>query len=106
MTERELANIMERHEIRQISPMGEKFDPNLHQAIFEAPNTEVPPKTVIEVTQIGYIIGDRVLRPAMVGVSTGGPAPVPAPAADTAKTMEKNTDEENSPPGSNIDKSA
>jgi molecular chaperone GrpE len=53
--------------------MGEKFDPNFHQAIFEVPNPDVPAGTVVQVMQSGYSIGDRVLRPAMVGVARGGP---------------------------------
>lgn len=71
MTERELHNIFERHGIQKIDPKGEKFDHNLHQAMFEAP-TDDPDGTVIQVMQVGYRIKDRLLRPAMVGVSKGG----------------------------------
>ncbi len=53
--------------------MGEKFDPNLHEAMFEAQNPELPSGTVMNVAQCGYKIGERVLRPAMVGVARGGP---------------------------------
>ena len=82
MTERELLNVFERHGIKRIEPEGEKFDPNFHQAMFEAENPDVPSGTVIQVAQPGYVIGDRVLRPAMVGVSKGGPKAAPeAPAA-------------------------
>lgn len=77
MTERELASIFERHGVRTVDPMGERFDPNLHQAIFEVPNPEIPSGTVVQVVQQGAVIGDRILRPAMVGVSKGGPKPVP-----------------------------
>lgn len=73
MTERELNNGLEKNGVKRISPKGEKFDPNFHQAMFEVPNTEVPNNTVMEVVQDGYVIGERVLRPAMVGVSKGGP---------------------------------
>lgn len=73
MTEKELLNVMEKHGVKQISPQGEKFDPNKHQALFEVPNPELPNNTVVEVVQTGYVIGERVLRPAMVGVSKGGP---------------------------------
>lgn len=73
MTERELVNGLEKHGVKRIDPKGEKFDPNFHQAMFEVPNTEVPNNTVMEVVQVGYVIGERVLRPAMVGVSKGGP---------------------------------
>jgi len=73
ITERAMLNTLERHGVTQISPEGQKFDPNFHQAIFEVPNTDVPNNTVVQVMQTGYAIGDRVLRPAMVGVSRGGP---------------------------------
>jgi len=75
--------ILNRHGIKKLDPKGEKFDPNLHQAMFEAPNPNVPTGTVTEVMQSGWTIGERVLRPAMVGVSKGGPKPAPkAEAAD------------------------
>lgn len=73
ITERAMLNTLERHGVTQISPEGQKFDPNFHQAIFEVPNPDVPNNTVVQVMQTGYAIGDRVLRPAMVGVSRGGP---------------------------------
>lgn len=69
MTERELLNAFERHGIRRIDPMGEKFDPHLHQAMFEVPRTDLPSGTVVEVVQPGWAIGERLLRAAMVGVS-------------------------------------
>ena len=74
LTERELLNAMERHGIRKVDPKGEKFDHNLHQAMFEADTPGVEPGTVIEVAQPGYVIGDRLLRPAMVGVAKKPPA--------------------------------
>ncbi len=73
MTERELLNGLEKNGVKKLDPKGEKFDANFHQAMFEIPNTEVPDKTVVEVVQVGFVIGERVLRPAMVGVSKGGP---------------------------------
>lgn len=73
MTERAMLTTLERHGVRKIAPEGERFDPNFHQAMFEIPNPEVPANTVLQVVQSGYVIGDRVLRPAMVGVSRGGP---------------------------------
>ncbi|WP_290371372.1 nucleotide exchange factor GrpE [Rhizobium sp. CECT 9324] len=73
MTERGMLATMERHGIRKIEPVGQKFDPNFHQAMFEVPNPDVPNSTVVQVVQAGYAIGDRVLRPAMVGVAKGGP---------------------------------
>ncbi len=73
MTERAMLTALERHGVRKLEPVGEKFDPNFHQAMFEVPNADVPNGTVLQVVQDGYKIGDRVLRPAMVGVSKGGP---------------------------------
>jgi molecular chaperone GrpE len=73
MTERAMLGALERHGVKKIEPTGQKFDPNFHQAMFEVPNPEIPANTVIQVVQDGYTIGDRVLRPAMVGVSKGGP---------------------------------
>lgn len=73
LTERELLNGLEKNGVKKLDPKGEKFDPNFHQAMFEVPNTEVPNNTVMEVVQVGFVIGERVLRPAMVGVSKGGP---------------------------------
>ncbi len=69
MTGREIASVLERHAIIKILPDGEKFDYNLHQAMFEVPTNEVEPGTVIQVVQSGYQLHDRLLRPAMVGVS-------------------------------------
>jgi molecular chaperone GrpE len=73
LTERDLLKNLERHGVKRLDPQGQKFDPNLHQAMFEIPNAEVPNGTVLQVVQSGYVIGDRVLRPALVGVSKGGP---------------------------------
>jgi len=84
LTERELVKALQKNGVRQFSPKGEKFDPNLHQAMFEVPNTSVPAGSVVEVVQPGYMIGERVLRPAMVGVSKGGPKAAPAPVKDNA----------------------
>lgn len=73
MTERSMLSALERHGVKKITPTGQKFDPNFHQAMFEVPNPDVPNNTVVEVVQDGFVIGDRVLRPAMVGVAKGGP---------------------------------
>ncbi|MFN7008921.1 MAG: nucleotide exchange factor GrpE [Allorhizobium sp.] len=73
MTERGMLSTLERHGVRKIEAEGQKFDPNFHQAMFEVPNPDVPNNTVVQVVQAGYAIGDRVLRPAMVGVAKGGP---------------------------------
>ena len=77
LTERELQKALEKNGVRQFSPRGEKFDPNVHQAMFEVPNASVPAGSVVEVVQPGYMLGERVLRPAMVGVSKGGPKTAP-----------------------------
>jgi molecular chaperone GrpE len=69
VTRRELLNVFERHGIKRIDPTGEKFDPHFHQAMFEVPTDEQPPGTVVQVMQAGFKIGDRVLRPALVGVA-------------------------------------
>lgn len=82
LTERTMLQGLEKGGVKKISPKGERFDPNFHQAMFEIPNTEIANNTVLEVVQDGYVIGERMLRPAMVGVSKGGPkqaAPADAP---------------------------
>ena len=90
MTERELTKTLEKHGVRKVDPVGEKFDPNFHQAMFEVPNTEVPSGTVVQVVQAGYKIGERVLRPAMVGVAKGGPkAEAPAEPGPVNPQAEK-----------------
>jgi len=69
VTERELINVFERHGIKRIEALGQKFDPNMHQAMFEVPTADEPPGTIIQVMQDGYAIGNRCLRPALVGVA-------------------------------------
>ncbi len=81
LTERELLKALEKNGVRQYSPQGEKFDPNLHQAMFEVPDASIPAGSVVQVVQPGYKIGERVLRPALVGVSKGGPKTAPDAAA-------------------------
>lgn len=75
MTERELLNTLQKHGIVKDDPEGERFDPNKHEALFEVPNESVPNMTIVQVVEPGYLIGERVLRPAKVGVSKGGPKP-------------------------------
>ena len=88
LTERELLKVLEKHGVTKLEPKGQKFDPNMHQAMFEMPDPSVPAGMVTQVVQPGYKIGERVLRPAMVGVSTGGPKQAPMagdpPANDNA----------------------
>lgn len=75
LTERDLLKTLERHHIRKIHPQGERFDPNLHQAMFEAEDPALPAGTVTQVVQSGFVIGERLLRPALVGVSKGSAKP-------------------------------
>jgi molecular chaperone GrpE len=92
LTERELLKALEKNKVRQFSPQREKFDPHLHQAIFEVPDASVPAGSVVQVVQPGYMLGERVLRPAMVGVSKGGPKTAPAQAGrndDAAASAEE-----------------
>jgi molecular chaperone GrpE len=92
MIERDLLNQLEKNGVKKLDPEGQKFDPNFHQAMFEVPNTEVPNNTVVQVVQAGYVIGERVLRPAMVGVSKGGPketAQAAPQAGDAGQTVDK-----------------
>jgi len=74
-TERQLETAFEKQAIKKVWPLGEKFDSNLHQAMFEVPGTDKPAGTVVQVLQAGYTLHERLLRPAMVGVAKGQPAP-------------------------------
>lgn len=74
-TERELQRIFEANGIRKVDPMDQKFDPNLHEVIFETDVTGKAPGTVIQVVEQGYTIHDRLLRPARVGIAKGGADP-------------------------------
>jgi molecular chaperone GrpE len=82
LTERELINVLEKHGVKRIDPLGQKFDPNRHQAMFEVEDLSVPSGSVVQVMQAGYLIGERVLRPALVAVSKGGAKAPPASAND------------------------
>jgi molecular chaperone GrpE len=72
-TERELLAAFERHGLKRVDPKGERFDHNFHQAVFEMEKTGQPGGTIIEVLQPGYVLYDRLVRPAMVGVAKGEP---------------------------------
>lgn len=78
LVQRELSAAFEKHGIRRIDPLGERFDPHLHQAMFEVPGSQYPAGTVAQVVQPGYAMGERLLRPALVGVAKG-------PAAQAAE---------------------
>jgi molecular chaperone GrpE len=69
LTERELLKVFQRYNIRKVETVGAKFDPNVHQALFEVPTKDHPPGTVVQEMQSGFAIGERCLRPAMVGVA-------------------------------------
>ena len=80
LTERSLLSALEKHGVKKFDPQGQKFDPNFQQAMFEVPDASVPAGTVVQVMQAGYTIGERVLRPALVGVAKGGAKAAPAAA--------------------------
>src|SRR3984957_6072923 len=81
LTERELLKALEKNGVRQFTPHGEKFDPNVHQAMYEVPDPSVPAGSIVQVMQPGYMIGERVLRPALVAVAKGGPKSAPNSAS-------------------------
>lgn len=86
MTEREMQRLLQKNGVVPILAEGEKFDPHRHQAMFEVPDPSVPEGTVVQVVQAGYAIGERVLRPAMVGVAKGGNKPAPKAEPDQASS--------------------
>ena len=75
LTERDFLSRLNRFGVKKLEPMGKRFDPNMHEALFEMPDESVPTGTVMQIVEQGFSIGDRVLRPAKVGVSRGGPKP-------------------------------
>lgn len=78
LTERDFLSRLGKYGVKKFDSLGVKFDPHLHEALFEVPDETVPNGTVVQIVEDGYAIGDRVLRPAKVGVSRGGPMPMPA----------------------------
>lgn len=91
MTERELQNAFSKAGIKRVEAQGQPFDHNLHQAMFEIEDPSQPAGLVAQVMQDGYVIHDRLLRPAMVGVTKGGPKleAAPAPAAEEAPVADE-----------------
>ncbi|HWG05126.1 MAG TPA: nucleotide exchange factor GrpE [Beijerinckiaceae bacterium] len=73
LTERDFLSRLARYGVKKLEPAGQKFDPNMHEALFEVPDESVPAGTVVQVVEAGYAIGERVLRPAKVGIAKGGP---------------------------------
>jgi molecular chaperone GrpE len=88
LTERELLKVLQKNGVKKFSPEGERFDPNLHQAMYEIPDSTLPPGSVAQVIQAGYMIGERVLRPAMVAVTKAQPKSPPPSANDNADSDE------------------
>jgi molecular chaperone GrpE len=82
LTERELMKVLEKYGVTKFSPQGEKFDPNVHQAMYEVQDSDVPAGHVAQVIQAGYMLGDRVLRPALVAVVKAAPKAPPSSAND------------------------
>ena len=109
MNESQLQKVLERHGVTQLDPAGEKFDPNQHQAVQQIEDSELPNNTVVEVFQVGYVIAERVLRPAVVSVAKGGAKtasthkepPMSLPDTDTEADGEDGDEL-----GSNVDKNA
>jgi molecular chaperone GrpE len=95
LTERELTKVLEKHGVRRFEPQPrEKFDPNLHQAMYEVQDPALPAGTIAQVVQAGYMIGDRMLRPALVAVAKGGPKAAAEPIAnDNADTEPPDIDQ-------------
>ncbi|MDQ8698930.1 nucleotide exchange factor GrpE [Hyphomicrobium sp. LHD-15] len=111
MTEREFLNVLDRNGVKRINPKGEVFNPHQHQAMMEMQNAEVPSGTILEVFQPGYVIEDRVLRPAMVVVAKGGAKPGSKPAktedaAEAATEAPKETSGSSDAPRSGEDDAA
>lgn len=100
MTEREFLNVLERHGVKRIVSLGEVFSPHFHQPMMQIPNPEVPSGTILQVLQEGYMIGDRVLRAAVVTVSTGGPKPGAETQASAADAGGGGADQASSDGGS------
>jgi molecular chaperone GrpE len=89
LADREMQRLLAKHGVKPIEAAGQKFDPHRHQAMFEVPNPNVPEGTVVQVVQEGFAIGDRVLRPAMVGVAKGGGAAAGPDANGDAEGVDK-----------------
>ncbi|WP_315723227.1 MULTISPECIES: nucleotide exchange factor GrpE [unclassified Bradyrhizobium] len=86
LTERSLLNTLEKNGVKKFDPTGQKFDPNFQQAMYEVPDASVPSGTVVQVVQAGFMIGERILRPALVGVSKGGAKAAPAAGNDQSNS--------------------
>ena len=109
LTERELQSVFERHNIVKLDPLGERLNPHEHEAMFEVPDPSAPAGTVVQVLQSGYLLHDRLLRPARVGVAKGGPAATAAETSDEAgdesgaEEPQAAPEDDSSEPGSRAD---
>jgi molecular chaperone GrpE len=99
LTERELLNVLDRHGVIRIDPLGARFDPNCHQAMYEVPNPNVPEGTVVDVMQAGYVIGDRCLRPALVAIAKGGAKATPPTQGAREAAEPRKAANDDFPPG-------
>jgi len=89
LTERELLNALEKHGVKKLEPIGQKFDPNMHQAMYEVPDSAAPAGHVVQVIQAGYMIGDRVLRPALVAIAKGASKAEPPANGNSGQAVSK-----------------
>ena len=105
LTEKELNTVLERHHVVKLDPIGERLDPHRHEAMFEVPDESQPNGTVVQVVQPGYLLHDRLLRPARVGVSRGGPAKAPNDGQEAEAESAAEQPSESTEPGSRIDTS-
>ncbi len=108
LTERELNAVFERHHVVKLDPIGERLDPHRHEAMFEIPDPSRPAGTVAQVMQCGYLLHDRLLRPARVGVAKGGP-PAKAEAGPASESPEQPAEAQpdaEAAPGSHVDTEA
>ena len=98
LTERELEGAFARHGVEKIDPEGRKFDHNLHEAMFELPTADAAPGTVVQVVEAGYVIGDRLLRAARVGIAKAPPEPPQADAPDAGAAESGGAPDAEDPP--------
>lgn len=105
LTEKELGAVLARHHVVKLDPIGERLDPHRHEAMFEVADESQPSGTVVQVVQPGYLLHDRLLRPARVGVSKGGPAKAPEGGDNAGSDGAAEQPPESAEPGSRIDTS-
>ena len=106
MTERELQSVLQRHKIEKLDPMGQKMNPHEHEAMFEVPDANNEPGTVVQVIQQGYKLHDRLLRPARVGIARSDPQAAQAGGEAAGESATDGANDPSSGPGQRIDTSA